>query len=202
MNGFQAPLTLRKSVMAETLFEKVWKRHDVIGPELGLTLPGLTIVCGDSHTSTHGAFGALAFGIGTSEVEHVLATQTLPQYKPKQMSVTVDGQLPPGVSSKDIILAVIAGIGTNGAQGHVIEYRGSALEALSMESRMTICNMSIEAGAKAGVIAPDDVTFAYLEGRTHAPSGAAWEAALDDWRALPTDPGATFDREVHLDAGA
>ncbi|HZB18921.1 MAG TPA: 3-isopropylmalate dehydratase large subunit, partial [Blastococcus sp.] len=172
----------------------------VIGPQLGLTQPGMTIVCGDSHTSTHGAFGALAFGIGTSEVEHVLATQTLPQYKPKQMSVTVDGQLPPGVSSKDIILAVIAGIGTNGAQGHVIEYRGSAIEALSMESRMTICNMSIEAGAKAGLIAPDRTTFDFLQGRPHAPQGADWDAAVEHWSTLRTDEGAVFDREVVLDA--
>jgi 3-isopropylmalate/(R)-2-methylmalate dehydratase large subunit len=172
----------------------------VIGPQLGLTQPGMTIVCGDSHTSTHGAFGALAFGIGTSEVEHVLATQTLPQYKPKQMSVTVNGQLPPGVSSKDIILAVIAEIGTNGAQGHVIEYRGSAIEALSMESRMTICNMSIEAGAKAGLIAPDRTTFDFLQGRPHAPQGADWDAAVEHWATLRTDEGAVFDREVVLDA--
>jgi 3-isopropylmalate/(R)-2-methylmalate dehydratase large subunit len=174
----------------------------VIGPQLGLTQPGMTIVCGDSHTSTHGAFGALAFGIGTSEVEHVLATQTLPQYRPKQMAVTVDGQLPPGVSAKDIILAVIAEIGTGGGQGHVIEYRGSAIEALSMEARMTICNMSIEAGARAGLIAPDETTFAFLEGRPHAPQGAEWDAALEYWRALRTDEGAVFDREVHIDASA
>jgi 3-isopropylmalate/(R)-2-methylmalate dehydratase large subunit len=172
----------------------------VIGPQLGLTQPGMTIVCGDSHTSTHGAFGALAFGIGTSEVEHVLATQTLPQYQPKQMAVTVNGQLPPGVSAKDIILAVIAEVGTNGAQGHVIEYRGSAIEALSMEARMTVCNMSIEAGAKAGVIAPDRTTFDYLEGRPHAPQGADWDAAVEHWSALRTDEGAVFDREVVLDA--
>jgi 3-isopropylmalate/(R)-2-methylmalate dehydratase large subunit len=172
----------------------------VIGPQLGLTQPGMTIVCGDSHTSTHGAFGALAFGIGTSEVEHVLATQTLPQYRPKQMAVTVDGELPPGVSAKDIILAVIAEIGTNGAQGHVIEYRGSAIEALSMEARMTICNMSIEAGARAGLIAPDGTTFDFLQGRPHAPQGADWDAAVAYWETLRTDEGATFDREVRLDA--
>src|SRR6478735_4006256 len=167
----------------------------VIGPELGVTQPGMTIVCGDSHTSTHGAFGALAFGIGTSEVEHVLATQTLPQYRPKQMAVTVDGELPPGVSAKDIILAVIAEIGTNGAQGHVIEYRGSAIEALSMEARMTVCNMSIEAGAKAGLIAPDQVTFDYLQGRPHAPSGADWDLAVAYWETLSTDEDAVFDAE-------
>ena len=174
----------------------------VIGPQLGLTQPGLTIVCGDSHTSTHGAFGALAFGIGTSEVEHVLATQTLPQQRPKTMAITVDGELPGGVTPKDLILAIIARIGTAGGQGHVLEYRGPAVGALSMEGRMTVCNMSIEAGARAGLVAPDDVTFAYLEGRPHAPSGAAWEAALDHWRALPTDPDAAFDREVTLDAGS
>jgi 3-isopropylmalate/(R)-2-methylmalate dehydratase large subunit len=174
----------------------------VIGPQLGLTQPGMTIVCGDSHTSTHGAFGALAFGIGTSEVEHVLATQTLPQYRPKQMAVTVDGELPPGVSAKDIILAVIAQIGTGGGQGHVIEYRGSAIEKLSMEARMTICNMSIEAGARAGLIAPDETTFDFLKGRPHAPQGADWDAAVEYWRTLRTDAGAVFDREVHLDASS
>src|SRR5918993_659077 len=200
MNGFQAPLTLRKSVMAETLFEKVWKRHDVIGPELGLTLPGLTIVCGDSHTSTHGAFGALAFGIGTSEVEHVLATQTLPQQRPGTMAVTVDGDLPLGATAKDVILAIIGRIGTGGGIGSVIEYRGGVIRSLSMEGRMTVCNISIEAGAKAGLIAPDDTTFAYVEGRRHAPSGAAWERALDDWRSLPTDDGAAFDKAVDIDA--
>src|SRR5829696_707555 len=173
----------------------------VIGPQLGLTQPGMTIVCGDSHTSTHGAFGALAFGIGTSEVEHVLATQTLPQYRPKQMAVTVDGELPPGVSAKDVILAVIAQIGTGGGQGHVIEYRGSAVAGLSMEARMTICNMSIEAGARAGMIAPDATTLEYLRGRPHAPSGAAWDEAVAYWRTLRTDDDATFDREVVLDAG-
>ena len=174
----------------------------VIGPELGLTLPGMTIVCGDSHTSTHGAFGALAFGIGTSEVEHVLATQTLHQTVPGTMAVNVDGALPPGVTAKDVILAIIGRIGTGGGIGSVIEYRGEAIRGLSMEGRMTICNMSIEAGAKAGLIAPDDTTFAYLEGRRHAPTGAAWEQALDYWRSLPTDAGATFDREVTLDATA
>jgi 3-isopropylmalate/(R)-2-methylmalate dehydratase large subunit len=174
----------------------------VIGPQLGLTQPGTTIVCGDSHTSTHGAFGALAFGIGTSEVEHVLATQTLPQYKPQQMAVTVDGELPPGVSAKDVILAVIAQIGTGGGQGHVIEYRGSAIEKLSMEARMTICNMSIEAGAKAGLIAPDQTTFDFLKGRPHAPEGADWDAAVEYWQTLRTDDDAVFDREVHIDAAA
>ncbi len=172
----------------------------VIGPQLGLTQPGLTIVCGDSHTSTHGAFGALAFGIGTSEVEHVLATQTLPQSRPRQMAVTVEGELPAGVSAKDVILAVIARIGTNGAAGHVIEYRGSAIRALSMEARMTICNMSIEAGARAGMIAPDETTFAYLRGRPHAPQGADWDAAVEHWRTLSTDEGAVFDAEVVIDA--
>ena len=168
----------------------------VIGPEQGLTQPGMTIVCGDSHTSTHGAFGALAFGIGTSEVEHVLATQTLPQQTPGTMAVTVDGDLPAGVTAKDVVLSIIAQIGTGGGIGSVIEYRGSAIRALSMEGRMTVCNMSIEAGARAGLIAPDDTTFAYLEGRPFAPKGAAWEQALDAWRALPTDAGATFDKEV------
>ncbi len=172
----------------------------VIGPQLGLTQPGMTVVCGDSHTSTHGAFGALAFGIGTSEVEHVLATQTLPQRRPKMMAVTVEGALPYGVTAKDLILAVIARIGTGGGQGHVIEYRGEAIRSLSMEGRMTVCNMSIEAGARAGMIAPDETTFAYLEGRTHAPSGADWEAAKEYWRSLRTDDDATFDREVVIDA--
>ena len=174
----------------------------IIGPEQGLTQPGMTIVCGDSHTSTHGAFGALAFGIGTSEVEHVLATQTLPQRRPASMAVTVDGELPPGVTAKDLVLAVIGQIGTGGGAGHIIEYRGAAVRSLSMEGRMTVCNMSIEAGARAGMIAPDDTTFAYLEGRDHAPKGAAWEEALSVWRSLPTDDGAVFDREVHLDASA
>ena len=172
----------------------------VIGPEQGRTLPGMTIVCGDSHTATHGAFGALAFGIGTSEVEHVLATQTLPQSRPKWMSVSVDGTLPQGVTAKDVILAIIGRIGTGGGIGHVIEYRGSAIQSLSMEGRMTVCNMSIEAGAKAGLIAPDDVTFAYLEGREHAPQGKAWEQALDSWRSLRTDAGAKWDKEVSIDA--
>lgn len=174
----------------------------VIGPEQGLTLPGMSIVCGDSHTSTHGAFGALAFGIGTSEVEHVLATQSLPQIRPKTMSVTVEGELQPGVGAKDVILAIIGKIGTGGGIGHIIEYRGSTIRALSMEGRMTICNMSIEAGAKAGMVAPDETTFAYLEGREHAPSGELWDQALADWRTLPTDPGSTFDREVSLDGSA
>jgi 3-isopropylmalate/(R)-2-methylmalate dehydratase large subunit len=172
----------------------------VIGPQLGLTQPGMTIVCGDSHTSTHGAFGALAFGIGTSEVEHVLATQTLPQRWPKTMAVTVAGSLPSGVTAKDLILAVIAKIGIGGGQGHIIEYRGPAVTGLSIEGRMTVCNMSIEAGARAGLVAPDDVTFAYLESRPHAPRGAAWEAALEHWRGLCTDADATFDRTVELDA--
>jgi 3-isopropylmalate/(R)-2-methylmalate dehydratase large subunit len=172
----------------------------VIGPEQGLTQPGMTIVCGDSHTSTHGAFGALAFGIGTSEVEHVLATQTLPQTRPGTMAVTVEGELPAGTTAKDVVLAIIGRIGTGGGIGSIVEYRGSAIRSLSMEGRMTVCNMSIEAGAKAGLIAPDDVTFAYLEGRPHAPRDAAWERALEDWRSLPTDAGATFDKEVVLDA--
>jgi 3-isopropylmalate/(R)-2-methylmalate dehydratase large subunit len=172
----------------------------VIGPEQGRTLPGMTIVCGDSHTSTHGAFGALAFGIGTSEVEHVLATQTLPQAPARTLAVTVDGELPAGSTAKDIILAILGRIGTSGGIGHIAEYRGSAIRALSMEGRMTVCNMSIEAGAKAGLIAPDDVTFAYLQGRAHAPTGAAWDEAVEAWRALATDEGAAFDREVVLDA--
>jgi 3-isopropylmalate/(R)-2-methylmalate dehydratase large subunit len=171
-----------------------------VGPQLGLTMPGLTVVCGDSHTSTHGAFGALAFGIGTSEVEHVLATQTLPLAPFKTMAITVDGQLPPGATAKDIILAIIAKIGTGGGQGYVLEYRGEAIRRLSMEARMTICNMSIEAGARAGMIAPDETTFAYLEGRPHAPEGADWEAAVEYWRTLRTDDGAEFDAEVVLDA--
>ena len=174
----------------------------IIGPELGLTQPGMTIVCGDSHTSTHGAFGALAFGIGTSEVEHVLATQTLPQRRPQTMAVTVNGQLGDGVTPKDVILAVIGQIGTGGGMGHVIEYRGEAIRALTMEGRMTVCNMSIEAGARAGMVAPDDTTFAYLEGRPHAPAGAAWEQALDDWRSLVTDSGAAFDQSVELDGAS
>jgi 3-isopropylmalate/(R)-2-methylmalate dehydratase large subunit len=172
----------------------------IIGPEQGLTQPGMTIVCGDSHTSTHGAFGALAIGIGTSEVEHVLATQTLPQRKPGTMAVTVEGDLPAGVTAKDVILSIIGRIGTGGGIGSVIEYRGSAIRALSMEGRMTVCNMSIEGGARAGMVAPDDTTFAYLEGREHAPKGKAWEQAVDDWRSLATDPEATFDKEVELAA--
>ena len=172
----------------------------VIGPEQGRTMPGMTIVCGDSHTATHGAFGALAFGIGTSEVEHVLATQTLPQERPKWMSVTVDGDLQPGVTAKDVILAILGEIGTGGGLGHVIEYRGSAIRALSMEGRMTVCNMSIEAGAKAGLIAPDETTFEYLHGRDQAPKGADWDAALADWQQLYSDDDAVWDKEVVLDA--
>ena len=172
----------------------------VIGPELGLTKPGMTIVCGDSHTSTHGAFGALAFGIGTSEVEHVLATQTLPQGKPKTFRIAVEGELPQGVTAKDIVLAIIGRIGTDGATGHVIEYAGSAIRALSMEGRMTICNMSIEAGARAGMIAPDETTFAYLKGRRFSPQGAAWDEAVAAWRQLPSDAGAVYDRELVIDA--
>lgn len=172
----------------------------VVGPQLGLTMPGITVVCGDSHTSTHGAFGAMAFGIGTSEVEHVMATQTLPLKPFKTMAINVEGTLRPGVTAKDIILAVIAKIGTGGGQGYVLEYRGSAIRALSMEGRMTICNMSIEAGARAGMVAPDETTFAYLEGRPHAPKGQDWEEAVAYWRTLPTDDGATFDAEVFIDA--
>ena len=172
----------------------------VISPQLGLTQPGMVIVCGDSHTSTHGAFGALAFGIGTSEVEHVLATQTIPQARPTGMAITVDGELPSEVSAKDVILGTIARIGTGGGQGAIVEYRGSTIRRLSMEGRMTVCNMSIEAGARAGMIAPDDTTFAYVEGRPLAPKGADWERALDEWRSLATDEGATFDREVRVDA--
>lgn len=172
----------------------------IIGPQLGLTQPGTTVVCGDSHTSTHGAFGALAMGIGTSEVEHVLATQTLPLRPFKTMAVTVEGRLPSGVTAKDIILAVIAQIGTGGGQGYVLEYRGSAIEALSMEARMTICNMSIEAGARAGMVAPDAITYEYLRDRPHAPKGADWDAAVAYWDSLRTDPGARFDAEVYLDA--
>jgi 3-isopropylmalate/(R)-2-methylmalate dehydratase large subunit len=174
----------------------------VIGPEQGLTQPGMTIVCGDSHTSTHGAFGALAFGIGTSEVEHVLATQTLPQIPPKTMAVEVDGVLPDSVTAKDIVLAIIGEIGTGGGIGHVIEYRGSAIRALSMEGRMTVCNMSIEAGARAGLIAPDEVTVEYLRGRDHAPDEDAWDAAVAYWLSLTTDEGATFDKVVRIDAAS
>ena len=172
----------------------------IIGPEQGYTLPGMTIVCGDSHTSTHGAFGALAFGIGTSEVEHVLATQTLPQQAAKTLAINVDGDLPLGTTAKDVILAILGRIGTGGGIGHIAEYRGSAIRALSMEGRMTVCNMSIEAGAKAGLIAPDQVTFDYLAGRAHAPKGDAWDEAVAYWKTLPTDEGATFDKEVSLDA--
>ncbi|MGB3437114.1 MAG: 3-isopropylmalate dehydratase large subunit [Actinophytocola sp.] len=172
----------------------------VVGPQLGLTQPGMTVVCGDSHTSTHGAFGALAFGIGTSEVEHVLATQTLPLRPFRTMAITVDGELRPGVTAKDVILAVIAKIGTGGGQGYVLEYRGAAIEKLSMEARMTVCNMSIEAGARAGMIAPDETTFAYLKGRPHAPRGELWDAAVESWLALRTDDDAEFDTEVRIDA--
>lgn len=172
----------------------------VVGPQLGLTQPGMTVVCGDSHTSTHGAFGALAFGIGTSEVEHVLATQTLSLKPFKTMSITIDGELPEGSTAKDIILAVIAKIGTGGGQGYVLEYRGEAIRKLSMEARMTICNMSIEAGARAGMIAPDETTFDYIQGRPHAPEGADWDAAVEYWKTLPTDDDAVFDAEVVLQA--
>src|SRR5215813_2416663 len=174
----------------------------VIGPELGLTQPGMTVVCGDSHTATHGALGALAFGIGTSEVEHVLATQCLLQRPSKTFEVLVDGALKPGVTAKDIILALIAKIGVGGGTGCVFEYRGSAIRALSMEQRMTVCNMSIEGGARAGLVAPDDTTFQYLSGRDHAPKGAAWEAAVARWKQLPTDDGAAYDRTVTIDADA
>jgi 3-isopropylmalate/(R)-2-methylmalate dehydratase large subunit len=173
----------------------------VVGPQLGLTQPGMTIVCGDSHTSTHGAFGAIAFGIGTSEVEHVLATQTLPQAKPRTMAVTVNGTLPEGVTAKDLILYLIAQTGTGGGQGYIVEYRGEAIEALSMESRMTICNMSIEWGAKAGMIAPDQTTFDYIEGKPEAPRGSDWDAAVAHWKTLVTDADATFDKEIVIDAG-
>jgi len=172
----------------------------VVGPQLGLTQPGMTIVCGDSHTSTHGAFGALAFGIGTSEVEHVLATQTLPLARPKTMAINVEGSLKPGVTSKDIILAIIAKIGTGGGQGYVLEYRGSAIRELSMEARMTICNMSIEAGARAGLIAPDQTTFDYIQGKPHAPVGAEWDKAVAYWKTLVTDSDAKFDKEITLNA--
>ncbi|GAB18328.1 3-isopropylmalate dehydratase large subunit, partial [Gordonia effusa NBRC 100432] len=174
----------------------------VVGPQLGLTQPGMTVVCGDSHTSTHGAFGALAMGIGTSEVEHVLATQTLSLRPFKTMAINVDGELPPGVSSKDLILAVIAKIGTGGGQGYVLEYRGKAIEKLSMEARMTMCNMSIEAGARAGMIAPDQITYDFLRDRPHAPQGPEWDAAVAYWDGLRTDDGAPFDAEVHIDASS
>jgi len=172
----------------------------VVGPQLGLTMPGMTIVCGDSHTSTHGAFGALAFGIGTSEVEHVMATQTLPLARFKTMAINVEGTLKPGVTAKDIILAVIAQIGTGGGQGYVLEYRGSAIRALSMEGRMTMCNMSIEAGARAGMVAPDETTFEYIKGRPHAPKGEEWGKAVEYWKTLPTDEGAVFDKEIFINA--
>ena len=174
----------------------------IIGPELGATQPGKTIVCGDSHTSTHGAFGALAFGIGTTEVGYVLATQCLLQRKPKTLAIEVAGRLPAGVTAKDLVLAIIGRIGVNGGTGHVIEYRGPAIEALSMDERMTVCNMSIEAGARAGMVAPDETTFAYLEGRPHAPKGADWDRALADWRGLRSDPGARYDRTVEIDASS
>jgi 3-isopropylmalate/(R)-2-methylmalate dehydratase large subunit len=172
----------------------------IIGPEMGLTQPGLVIVCGDSHTATHGAFGALAFGIGTSEVEHVLATQTLLQSRPKTMAVTVEGELPADVTAKDLMLGILNRIGTGGGVGHVIEYRGEAVRSLSMEGRMTVCNMSIEGGARAGLVAPDETTFEYLEGREYAPKGEDWERAVEYWRSLPTDEGATFDKEVVIQA--
>src|SRR5438876_11097668 len=174
----------------------------VISPQLGLTQPGMTIVCGDSHTSTHGALGALAWGIGTSKIEHVLATQTIAQTKPGTMAVIVEGVLGADCAAKDVILGIIARVGTAGGTGRVIEYRGAAIRALSMEGRLTICNMSIEAGARAGMVAPDDVTFAWLEGRPFAPKGVQWENALDDWRSLTTDAGASFDRDITIDAGA
>src|SRR5205085_2793154 len=174
----------------------------VIGPELGLTQPGMTIVCGDSHTATHGAFGALAFGIGTSEVEHVLATQTLIQRPARNMLIRADGELPLGCTAKDLVLAIIGRIGTAGGTGHVVEYAGSAIRGLSMEGRMTVCNMTIEAGARAGLIAPDETTFAYIKGRPMAPKGAAWEQAVAFWRTLPADPGAAYDKEVVLDVAA
>ncbi|MDA3147996.1 3-isopropylmalate dehydratase large subunit [Leucobacter sp. UCMA 4100] len=174
----------------------------VVGPQLGLSMPGITVVCGDSHTSTHGAFGALAFGIGTSEVEHVMATQTLPLKPFKTMAINVEGELRPGVTAKDIILAVIAKIGTGGGQGYVLEYRGSAIRSLSMDGRMTMCNMSIEAGARAGMVAPDEKTFEYVKGKPHAPQGADWDAAVEYWKTLKTDEGAEFDAEVFIDASA
>ena len=199
--------TLRKNaaefgVRIHSLGDKDQGVVHIIGPQLGVTQPGMTIVCGDSHTSTHGAFGALAFGIGTSEVEHVLATQTLNQAPAKRMAVTIDGELPEGVTPKDVVLALIAKVGTGGGQGYIVEYRGSTIENMSMEGRMTICNMSIEWGAKAGMIAPDETTFAYLKGRPHAPEGAEWDTAVEYWRTLRTDDDATFDAEVVIDAAA
>ncbi len=197
--------TLRRNadefgIRIHTLGDKDQGIVHVIGPQLGLTQPGLTVVCGDSHTSTHGAFGAIAFGIGTSEVEHVLATQTLPQAKPKTMAVTVDGELRDGVTAKDLVLALIAKVGTGGGQGYIVEYRGEAIRALSMEARMTVCNMSIEWGAKAGMIAPDETTFAYLKDKPHAPQGADWDVAVEYWNSLTTDDDAIFDAEVVLHA--
>ena len=197
--------TMRKNVAefgvrAHPLGDKEQGIVHVVGPQLGLTMPGMTVVCGDSHTSTHGAFGSLAFGIGTSEVEHVMATQTLPLKPFKTMAINVDGELRPGVTAKDIILAVIAKIGTGGGQGYVLEYRGSAIRNLSMDGRMTICNMSIEAGARAGMVAPDETTFEYVKGRPHAPQGADWDSAVEYWKTLPTDEGAVFDAEVFIDA--
>ena len=192
--------SLEFGVRAHPLGDREQGIVHVVGPQLGLSMPGITVVCGDSHTSTHGAFGALAHGIGTSEVEHVMATQTLSLAPFKTMAITVDGHLKPGVTAKDIILAVIAKIGTGGGQGYVLEYRGEAIEALSMESRMTVCNMSIEAGARAGMIAPDETTFEYLRGRPHAPQGADWDAAVAEWRTLRSDDDATFDAEVVIDA--
>jgi 3-isopropylmalate/(R)-2-methylmalate dehydratase large subunit len=174
----------------------------VIGPELGLTQPGMLIVCGDSHTSTHGAFGALAFGIGTSEVEHVLATQCLAQARPREMAISIEGALPPGVTAKDVALGVGSRLGVAGGAGHLVEYRGATVRSLSMEGRMTLCNLSIEWGARAGLVAPDETTFRYLEGRPHAPRGAGWQAALDDWRSLASEEGAAFDAEVAIDAGS
>lgn len=199
--------TLRKNcaefgVRLHSLGDKEQGIVHVVGPQLGLTMPGITVVCGDSHTSTHGAFGAMAFGIGTSEVEHVMATQTLPLKAFKTMAINVEGTLRPGVTAKDIVLAIIAKIGTGGGQGYVLEFRGSAIRSLSMEGRMTICNMSIEAGARAGMVAPDQITFDYLEGREHAPKGADWDEAVAYWKTLPTDEGAVFDAEVDLDADA
>lgn len=197
--------TLRKNaeefgVRIHSLGDKEQGIVHVVGPQLGLSMPGITVVCGDSHTSTHGAFGALAFGIGTSEVEHVMATQTLPLKPFKTMAINVEGELRPGVTAKDIILAVIAKIGTGGGQGYVLEYRGSAIRSLSMDGRMTICNMSIEAGARAGMVAPDETTFEYVKGRPHAPKGADWDDAVAYWKTLKTDEGATFDAEVFIDA--
>ena len=197
--------TLRKNVeefgvRAHPLGDKEQGIVHVVGPQLGLTMPGITVVCGDSHTSTHGAFGSMAFGIGTSEVEHVLATQTLPLKPFKTMAITVEGELRPGVTAKDIILAIIAKIGANGGQGYVLEFRGSAIRSLSMEGRMTMCNMSIEAGARAGMVAPDETTFAYVKGRPHAPTGQDWDDAVAYWRTLPSDEGAVYDAEVFLDA--